>query len=59
MHGTELALQNRPTLLAVGFVEAARFWRGQFFVPTKTKLTRSDDNSCLALIVFRHIYGKE
>jgi len=31
MHGTERPLQKRCDLWAVGLVEAARFWGGQFF----------------------------
>jgi hypothetical protein len=44
MHGMERPLQNRPVLLAVGFVEAARFLGGQLFGCSATKLIRSVNN---------------
>ena len=39
MHGMDRPLQNRNAPLAVGFVEAARFWGGQHFVRSRTKLS--------------------
>jgi hypothetical protein len=38
-HGTERPLQKRPALLAVGFVEAARFLGGQPFASSRIKLS--------------------
>jgi hypothetical protein len=38
-HGTERPLQNRPALLVVGFVEAARFLGGQSLTLSRTKLS--------------------
>jgi hypothetical protein len=38
MHGTERPLQNRNSLLLMGFVEAARFLGGQPFGPSKVNL---------------------
>jgi hypothetical protein len=47
MHGIEWPLQNRPVLLAVGFVEAARFLGGQLFGCSGTKLIRTINNQLL------------
>jgi len=52
-HGTESPLQTRPLFVAVELVEAARFWGGQVFIPSKTKLSHHPrvDVSCPLLLL--------
>ena len=53
-HGTESPLQTRPLFVAVDLVAAARFWGGQVFIPSKTKLMNhypSVDVSCPLLLL--------
>ena len=41
--GTAWPLQDRPGLLAVGFVEAARFWAGSRLLPPRLSLHFSQE----------------